>query len=66
MTIETGEDILANIGAVGFYRVNYDASMWQSLIGKLASAQFKVCSLRADTQETQNSIQMQVFDRKLT
>ena len=49
VTIEIGEDILANVGAVGFYRVNYDAGMWQTLIGKLASAQFKVCILRADT-----------------
>jgi len=37
MTIDTNEDILANVGAVGFYRVNYDAGMWKTLTEKLAS-----------------------------
>jgi len=46
ITIPTGEDILANVGAVGFYRVNYDAGMWKTLSDKLKTPQFTDISVQ--------------------
>lgn len=43
-TIEEPEYILANIDALGYYRVNYDINTWGKLTGKLKMTTFTVSS----------------------
>jgi len=45
LNVPEGEFILANINAVGFYRVAYDESMWQMIINKLTDEDHTVSQL---------------------